>query len=168
MRSEQTIRKQNINLKNKKMKTVVGFVFGIFLMMAFLVPKTLVAQTQQEMVEVPVHVWNPCGNNGEGEFMIGTVKLHSFEIMNTNAAIQKWHQNVSCSDLVGEFSGDVYHATGGVDPKWTKNTFQLNNYQRFIGPDGSMFVLKIFLHSTTNANGDTTAEFADVIFFECL
>lgn len=115
--------------------------------------------------EIDFIEWVPCANNGAGEPVHLTGKLH---IIFTDNIAQFTPQGV---EGVGLTTGDMYRGTGMdhesyVETNGAWNLTSIDNYRIIgVGTDNDLLVHGVF-HITINAEGDITS-FVDEFSFEC-
>lgn len=145
----------------------------IFLLLALAAGGVLAGATaaQAQVVEndtilqTGFSVFVPCANEGAGETISGDLPIHVLitVTINGNNFSAKDHFQPQGGTLVGQTTGDTYHATG-VTQDMVKGSLQngqatftsINNF-RMIGPGpGNNFLVHETLHTTLNANGDVT------------
>ena len=107
----------------------------------------------------------PCANGGAGEFIVGVGgEIHVLIALTENGSVivAKEHFQPQGETAVGLNTGDIYHATGVTQNRFTftnqnGETFAYVNNFRMIGPGpGNNFLVHESFHFTVNANGDTT------------
>ena len=114
---------------------------------------------------IPFSVFVPCANGGAGEWVSGTIVLHTLisETLNGNNFSVKFQFQPQGGDLVGETTGDKYRPTGVTHGNF-KGSFQngqytdtfVNNF-RIIGPGPeNNYLVHDVVHFTINANGEVT------------
>jgi hypothetical protein len=145
----------------------------IFVLLALatvgLVASVTVAQAkvvENDTILVPgFSVFIPCANGGVGEVVSGDLQLHVLvtSTVNGNNVSGKEHFQPQGGALVGQTTGDTYHATGVTQDSFQgslqngQSTFTFVNNFRIIGPGpGNNFLAHETFHITVNANGDTT------------
>ena len=133
------------------------------------------AVTTNDSATIPFGVFVPCANGGAGEFVSGSLELHTLvtSTVNGNNVSGKYHYQPQGSDLVGLTTGDTYQATG-VTQGTFKGSLQngqfndtfVNNF-RIIGQGpGNNFLAHQNTHVAVNANGDVTVTH-DNLSIEC-
>jgi len=108
--------------------------------------------------------FSPCLNEGNGEVISGTLKLHFVNHFDKNGYLTKWHAQPQGSFLVGQTTGIVYRATGVTQEMLGKSngngadTYQWINRYHMVG-QGVQWFVKQTMSVTINANGVVTADF---------
>lgn len=124
--------------------------------------------SNEKDVTFSLSLFVPCANGGAGETISGDVQLHVLitSTVNGNRISGKFHFQPQGGGVVGETTGDFYHATGVTQGTFSGSLVNgqysesfVNNF-RLIGPGpGNNFLEHDMFHITINANGDTTVEF---------
>jgi hypothetical protein len=88
----------------------------LLMICAWIIPGELIAQAKSAFEEIYYEVWVPCANDGEGEFISGTLSIHVVSKEEGNA--QFWHHQPGGGIMVGAETGNVYRGTGKTAEKW--------------------------------------------------
>jgi hypothetical protein len=122
-------------------------------------------------VPVSIPIFVPCADGGAGELVIVAGAFH-IQSHTTTDVTDGFHSEIMSNPQhltgVGQVTGDVYHSTGmGVDV-WNYAggdslpfTFVSVFNFRLVAPGrGNDLIMRLRAHTTINANGETTVDFA--------
>jgi hypothetical protein len=129
------------------------------------------AQSTSFKEEVSWMAFVPCANDGMGEWVTGTVVLHTVVHSNKRGMVTKVHTQPQVTNLVGAVTGMVYKGNGVTqtmyDSNLGDNAFTQTYINRYhIVGQGIQYHVKVTEHLTINANGELTVQ-VDNISTEC-
>ena len=148
------------------MKKIV-FLFSLFLITGIVAVNQANAQSvSMKDVIVDYSLFIPCGNNGMGENITGSLPMHVVLHFNKDGFMTKFHYQLQGGVFIGEQTGMVYHSTM-VNQAMVKAeeptdcngayTFTYIVHFRYVGK-GVQFFAKGGHRTTVNANGDMTVD----------
>ena len=89
------------------MKRIV-FVFPLILLMGLVTIKPANSQSQSYKWESPFEYWIPCANDGIGEWITGSLKVHWVFHSNKDGSLTTMNGQLHSLDLIGMETGDSY------------------------------------------------------------
>jgi hypothetical protein len=116
-------------------------------------PVTLQAQATVTVVEQNIIANGLCLNDGDGEFVSGTVSVNLVE-----KADGSFHANPKGGVLVGEDTGIIYHTAGATNFSVLRNGESFVNRFQFVGK-GRRFYVKVTSKFIVDANGEVRVDF---------
>ena len=145
------------------MKKLLSF-FTVLFLLSSLIPKTSSAQAISDWFEMPFEWFVECANDGEGEFVVGTLHMHL--LLNSKKNGEKIHYQPAGGILIGQETGDVYHTVGvtqsieniNLSPLGYVVTF-INNMNVIGEGNAANFRAHEQIHVTINAFGIVKVEF---------
>lgn len=153
---------------------VVCFVVGLTFSASFSAFGSASAQTVSFVIPFTFSQFIPCANQGNGETVDFSGRLHEVISSTVNANNVHVNQlfNPQGAKGIGETTGDVWEATGETRQDMTASvvsfpfeTTFVNNFRLINGSAGSFIAHETF-HVTVNADGTTTA-FHDNLSMTC-
>lgn len=147
------------------------FVFSLLLVFSIVAVNQADAQSVSSKAEMAWGVDVPCANDGAGEWVSGTLVLHTVIHSNKRGIVTKVHYQPQSSSLTGQITGMVFKANGVTQTMYSNllgggaYTYTFINRYHIVG-NGIQFYVKQTVHYTVNANGILTAD-VDNFSVEC-
>jgi len=128
------------------MKTfkIIAVIFAVLIAAGF--SKANAQAVQDKALSWTDCFYSECANNGNGEWICGTLIQHAVFRYNKDGSLKSIHCNYIESEFIGQSSGEVFTFIGASKGDFVKFPFGFNETAILSGDKGTKVVIKTKFH----------------------